>query len=516
MFWQPVIGKIQSLVHNAVDSILVTLTYVALLVAVAHYFGWLDRWIWFVVETESKKILNSAKVTMGSFQVDWSEILRGKITFHASNVVVHTPQRDEWMWESPLIARVGKASVECNAPITIFHEVVLGREIPIEAYTIQLSDLQVFVERRESVINVYLLNKTLILPPPPPRIKHQGLVVSDPTKGNGGTNATSSNHQERAGNALSPQSASTLTSLEANCDTKLPDVVDQEEARLLAEKNRSSARGSALPPQDAADHHNEQARRLVNEMVHAVQDLSRAATRGELPGAIKQQGLELVDRLRGFRRQDNVEEGLRVMQQFGKVAVESFQNAPKFIIPQPDNNVEKKKVYVRVGRVAIRDLRIFTKDSWIKASHDDNETNSANGIPLAGGTASLSQMGPTQSATPSTISSTGNVGGNVEGGTGSWNKPIFIERMVVRASELCPPMSMKDDQDLPAIYQSADRVAEVVWRRLLAEMAKSNTGKLFSTAMGEVLSAMLTTPNPPASASASGAAGSALAPSPLV
>jgi hypothetical protein len=68
--------------------------------------------------------------------------------------------------------------------------------------------------------------------------------------------------------------------------------------------------------------------------------------------------------------------------------------------------------------------------------------------------------------------------------------------MVVRASELCPPMSKFDINELPAIYQSADRVVDVVWRRLLAEMAKSNTGKLFSAAMSEVLSVMMTNPQP--------------------
>jgi hypothetical protein len=55
---------------------------------------------------------------------------------------------------------------------------------------------------------------------------------------------------------------------------------------------------------------------------------------------------------------------------------------------------------------------------------------------------------------------------------------------------------MKDSQELPAIYQSIDRVIEVVLRRLVAEMAKSNTGKLLSVSMGEVLSVMMSNPQP--------------------
>lgn len=500
------IGIVQNLVEKVVHSVLVTLIYLALLLAVGHYFGWVERWIWFVLESESKKILNSTNVTMGSFQLDWSNVLQGKIILHASNVVIHTPRRDEWMWESPLIARVGKATVECNAPVTAFHEVVLRRQIPIEAYSVQVSDVQVFVERRESVFNVYLLNPTLILPPPPQRGKHQGLVGTNGSRGPGGSDTTTSNHQEDVATLepVATDAASLSTSKDRDCETSPMNIVQPE-------RSPSNANGAVSPSQEA-DHHNEQAKKLVNEMLHAVRDLGRAATRGQLPGAIKLQGLELVDRLRGFRQQDNLEEGLRVMQHVGKVAVESLQNAPKFISPQPDNSIKKKVVYARVGRVVIRDMRIFTKDRWIKASHDDNETNSVNATQQVGATAPTggpSQIGAAKSGTASVTS--GSAIANTDSGNGSWNKPIFIERLVVRASELCPPMSMKDDQDLPAIYQSVDKVAEVVWRRLLAEMAKSNSGKLFSTAMGEVLNAMLTNPN---SASAASATGSVAAPPP--
>ncbi|MGK3742689.1 MAG: hypothetical protein ACI90V_009545, partial [Bacillariaceae sp.] len=78
---------------------------------------------------------------------------------------------------------------------------------------------------------------------------------------------------------------------------------------------------------------------------------------------------------------------------------------------------------------------------------------------------------------------------------GSWNKPIIIERMVLRSSELSPSLSSSDNHNLPAIYHSIDKIIEVVLRRLLVEIAKSNTGKLFSTAMSEVLSVMVLNPH---------------------
>ena len=71
-----------------------------------------------------------------------------------------------------------------------------------------------------------------------------------------------------------------------------------------------------------------------------------------------------------------------------------------------------------------------------------------------------------------------------------WNKPIVIQSLVVRAAEMCPPMSLKDDDDLPAVYQTIDKVLDILWRRLLAEIAKSNAGRLFSTAMFEGLNLM--------------------------
>lgn len=398
--------------------------------------------------------MNGAKVTVGSFQIDWSQSLQGKITLHASNVVVHTPKREEWQWESPLVARVGKASVECNAPICIFHDFFLKKELPIEAYTVIVSDVQVFVERRDSVINVYLLNPTLIVPPPPER------------------------NQVLDNNVIETDDGTTIQS--TTTDERMYDAKSEFSDALSTQPTS----GGDPTTSSGTDHSNEQAKKLVNEMLHAVQDLGRAATRGQLPGAIKQQGLELVDRLKGFREQpqDNLEEGIRVMHQVGKVAVESLQKAPQLILPQPDDNKKGKPVFCRVGRIVIKDMRIFTKDSWIKPEDDPRSTTtSVVGTPSH---SSIVTPGSVKGKDPATMAKSSV--------NASWNKPIFIQQMIVRASELSPPMSLKDENGLPAIYQNVDRVAEIVWRRLLAEMAKSNTGKLFSTAMGEVLSVMMT------------------------
>jgi hypothetical protein len=416
MFWN-LPNKFLSVMDVAIHLCLRSFITLCFLLSLCYYLGWIERWIWWKIEDEASILLNRAKVTIGSFRLDFTEILQGKLTAHVSNVMLHTPQRDEWGWESPLVARIGKAKVECNAPITLFHLVFFKQDLPIELYTLVLSDIQVFVERYESVINVYLMDPCCVVPSPP--------------FPNGKTNEHSA-------------------------------TVDEE---TISNNDENSSSDSSRA--DTGTHH-EKAQQLVDEMLGSVESLGRAARRGNFTQTIRQHGLELADRIReglGKKNRSNADkkqqlaEGVKVLRTAGKVAVKSLQSTPQLIQPERLMLNPKPPPLCRVGRIAITDARIFTKDSWIQLQDEDNTTNSS-----------------------SNTGSSNNKGG--------WNKPIFIESMIVRAAEMCPPMSLKDDDDLPAVYQTIDKVLEIVWRRLLAEMAKSNTGKLFSTAMFEVLNLM--------------------------
>lgn len=445
LFW--VFSRLHLLLERLVYRSLMTLTYVCFFVALAHTFGWLERYIWWCLEKEASKALNDAKVTIGSFRLDWSQILQGKITLHASNVVLHTPLQNEWQWESPLIGRIGNASVECNAPITIFHFVFFRQELPIEIHSIQVWDVQVFVERRDNIFNVYLMDKALILPPPPG------------ASSNNSNTRTHNRVNNSNNNALEPSTAITDSSVQNGTDdnsTKATKPTQQTDGTDNNDDQDDHAR------QQQHQQNKEQAKQLVNDMIHAVQSLGRAAQKGGLQGAIKQQGLELADKLRGMREAPNLEEGVKVIEQVGKVAVESMAST-NILMPQRRDNVVVKPVYARCGRVILKDLRIFTKDSWIKSKPTSLEPREENDSKI-----------------------------DYKKG-GNWNKPIFVESLVVRASEFCPPMSLKDEDGLPAIYQTVDKMVEVCWRRLVAETAKSNSGKLFQTAIGEVLSVMKTT-----------------------
>ena len=469
-----VFGKVHYAVERLISSVLTTLVYVCLALSIAHALGWLERFIWWSLEREARKILNQTKVTIGSFSLDWSKVLEGKIALHASNVILHTPQREAWQWESPLVARIGSASVECNAPITIFHVVFFRKEVPLELYSVKVSDVQVFVERRDQVFNVYLMDPAAILPPPPNPEESSAKSAAGAKDATFDGNDSFSNSLE---NTLQPAAD------EANEPSSNGSIdLSNRSARSTGPALTSDGDGNDDGDESVAQH-KEQAQKLVNDMLQAVQSLGQAAQRGGLQDAIKQQGLELADRLRGFKSAtQQMEQGVRVMEQVGKVAVETLQN-PKLILPQRAANKAPKEIYARVGCIVLKDLRIFTKDSWLKT--DQAETSSK------GSSKTSTKPSPVPTITHS-----------------GWNKPIYIDHMNVRASELCPPLSLKDKDGLPAVYQTMDKIVDFVFRRLLAEMAKTNSGRLFQTAIGEVISFMKsnqTASGPATTASSNGA-----------
>ena len=458
--------------ESIVNSTLRFLLYLSFGVAAAHYLGWLERFIWWTIEKEATKILNKTKVTVGSFRLDWSEILQGKITFHASNVLLHTPHRAVWGWESPVLARVGRATVTLNAPVTIFHEVLLKVKLPIEVYSLFVADVQVFIERHEHVLNVYLCDPAAILPTPPYLHALQPGPAKDAvTDHNQGGDPAAKSVSEQENPPLEKKEAQSSASVDERANGN-----DIDPSNPNSDASDGGDQTTTTPKKEHRDtltQHQEQAQKLVKDMLKAVQSLGRAAQQGSLQSAVKQHGVVLAEQLRNGlsnrTRDANLEQGVAFMEQVGKAAVESLK-APAQILPERRVGDGPAPPEARIGRIVLEDLRIFTKDSWIQLSADvATEPKSNEGAP----TSSKKEEGSKKS---------------VPVGRGSWNKPIYIASLIVRAAELCPPMSLKDEDDFPAVYQRIDKIIEIVWRRLLAEMAKSNGGRLFSTAAGEVLS----------------------------
>ena len=361
-----------------------TLAWVSFFVTLAFSLGWTRRLLWFLAEQELRKILNGTPVTIGSVEFD---LLRGKAWF--SNVIVHSPRKDVWQWESPILARIGKLHVETNLAWAIIREWIFFDPIPLEVPLLHLSDVQAFVERRQNIFNFHLLDDKNIIPDP--KIERK--------------------------------------------------IQDKEDIPSIAMEESWD-----LPVDDS----NPKTQQIVEDLVQAMFSVGKAAQEGDLQGVLAEHRHTLKSKLkelRGRNKSEAVQEGVKIVQEVSKAVVETTQNVQQSVNPARKDAVDDEpEVYARFGRVVIEDFRIFTRDHF--------------------GTK-----------------------------TSTWNKPIFLQRVIVRASEFCPSFSAFDERGFPALYQPMDKVIDILIKRILAEMAKTNSGRLFQTALGEMMDMMETTSN---------------------
>ena len=434
--------------------------------AVSYKLGWFDRFIWYSAEKEGAKVLNGTPVTIGAIQVDWSRLAEARVTVNCSNVIIHTPQRELWQWESPLLARIGNITVDCNIPITLFNFLVFRRHVPLELYSVQVSDVQVFVERRQNVLNLYLMDPSLVLPDPTSLANSEKENASLSNGGDSSLAQSTSDDQSTPKHSFSDEERQRSTDEAVESSSSSIQAKDQG-------NDPAHERSSNQLTTSTSDVEQEKAQQLVSDMLQAVKSIGRAAQEGSIQTELHQQGYHWADKLRAGFTGQNRHETAKVIKHVHKAAVQSFQQASQMeqlLVPERRRG-SAKPVKGRVSRIVLEEMRIFTRDSWISTSSTSNsDPDSSRNVSTAA------------SSAPATSSGSG------------WNKPIYLESVVVRASELCPPLSSNDDDGLPAVYQTLDKVGEVVSRRLLAEMAKSNTGRLFSTAFSEVVSYLNTKP----------------------
>ena len=378
--------------------------WLSLLCSVAYYLGWIHRLLWHIAESEISKLLNGTKVTIGNLHLD---VTRGK--FWLSNVVIHAPKRDQFQWDSPVLARVGRLYVQGNLAQCIFSWCVLREEIPADIYTFVASDIQVFIERRHNFFNFFLCDQQVVVP---------------------------ENISELVGE-MDDDEHGPIAAL----------IHDEEESG-----DYNSMNDSLVEHMDAATNPEEKAQMLMGDMLRAI---SRAAKEGSITGALVEHRQKITNQLKALqvtKKSVAMQEGAEIVQHVSEAVRKKTQTVHKVVQPvrkeSSSSHTNKKETTdsVRMGRVQIKDLRIFTQDHWeVEANHKGRRKIL------------------------------------------SWSKPIVIHKVDVRASELCPPLSSKDEHDLPAMYQPVEKCLEVLWRRLLAEGAKTNSGHLFKTAMGEVL-----------------------------
>ena len=417
---------------------------IAFALTAAYYFGWVHRFVLYFLEKEASKILNNTPVTVGAVELD---ILRGNIWI--SDVIIHSPRREQWRWESPALARIGRAYIESNVLAILLRFWLTNEEIPLDLNSIEISDVQVFVERKEQIFNFYLLDPHVNVPDP----------VWDESE-----------------------------------DRQLPAAREDEEDSSwmhLSTTETASATSSNTALASGNDEDVNAAQKLVDDMLRAI---GRAAKKGTIQEALSESRLSITNHLRALQQSTSkstqvMQEGVKLVQHVSKQFAEKERQLQKVVQPSRKPSKKDKIVYARVGRIILLDARIFTRDFFFEGEdrsrrgvandNDGDDDSDVDGDDNDKTSTAASAVSTTTTAASASMQL-----------SSSWGKPIHLKRVFIRASDLSPSVMIKDTSHAlqpPAVYQPLDRVIEVIQRRILAEIAKSNTGRVFQTALGEMV-----------------------------
>jgi hypothetical protein len=456
---------------------------------VVYCTGWLHRFLWFMAEREATKILNGATVTSSTFQID---LFRGKVCI--SNLIIHAPKQDTWQWEAPVFARIGKVYVEANLVSCLFSLWFLWEELPLDFYTIAVSDIQVFIERKHNVYNFLLLDPHVVVPvPPQPSISTERIIRDEDEEIVFVENLDDDFEDTDTGTSTNSKDIDSRIAALATTETNTFTNQDEEEkAQHVVEHIVHSVRratvvcGDTNPVVSLLDQYRHMLTNQLKAFTTEKDTSSKASTT-----AIMQDSVNLIKHVTA------------------NIAEKTVQ-AKQVIIPARRSLPGERPVYGRVGRLLLQDMRIFVRES-----HPFN----SNGEPVAD---EKNVHEPNTKATANSMKAENY--SNMS--STAWHPPIFIQHVAIRANEFSPPSIAKerrpaskrnvsskkydnmtqkeydeneDNYDvtlMPALYQTMDVYVDIAWKRVLAEVAKSNTGQFFQTAMGEVVNLFVESKEP--------------------
>ena len=428
---------------------------------------------------------NGTPVTIGSLEID---LLRGRIW--ATNVVIHTPKREEWQWESPLICRIGRVYVEHNW-VSSFLAMLLrmvtgqGQKQIIELYTVEVSDIQGFIERKQNIFNFYLMDKLFDLPEPKVILEAEqrakDLQKHQRQEGEENSNDDTDGKQPQQDNV---SEVSTDLNVEQNCVEVVSNLNREQNGSVAGSATASLVQEGKEDLMEVEEHR--QAQQLVDDMFTAVKSIGRnARKRGSLAAAMVEHRAQLTSKLKQFKGTKNksasMQEGVKVIQRVGKAVAKKTKDI-QTVMPKmpPRREANEVLIFARVGRVIVEDARIFTRTSTIGQGKSPSEPSVGPGKPGEG--SAIKQLDK-ETAGDKSKRDTNSKGTfmAVEGLGAKWNKPVGISEIVLRSSELCPPNSLLDENGLPAIYQPVDKILDVILKRALVGLAQSNTNRFLQT-----------------------------------
>ena len=433
-----------------------------------------------ITEKKISKMANNARVTIGFIDYD---VILGKVTIR--DLIVHTPDRESWHWSSPLIVRIGcvEASFSLISCLDITYY-SLGYPCK-DIYVVEISDVQVFVEKRAHVFNFHLLDPSLALPNPADILS----VSQQPTLVQSGSNL--SNIKEDINESVASSFAGKRSSMSLDVDintsrdTTINDISETRPERIrshsvdLIHTKRNIKGDLDIKGQDGEANAEAKANEIFSSVLEAVSSLGKAANEGGKEGldrAIRNQKHGFVSQLKKIKQSFDSQgmnqkiattvskdgtkvknvalESVKVIQHLKKAVKKEFKEQVDTI--KTSTSLPKKQGYVkkesmdrfRFGWIFIRDARIFTKGVLLRSNVSD-------------------------------LKDTSKAENKVDG----WSKPILLKNVPINGSDLV-------SAEHPCIGNTMDKIVDILIKRMVTEMAKSNSGRLLQNTMGELFAWM--------------------------
>lgn len=426
--------------------LLLRLVFIATaIISLLHQSGALRRYAIKFAEEEISKNMNGALVTLSDVQVD---LLRGKVIVH--DFIVHNKERDDWEWDSPCLVRVGRieASLNFASVIQLPH---IGRILDhsfFDIYTVLVEDVQMFVEKRENVFNFHLMDPSLAIPDHGPIMKEYNKrkerdALLDSAKNNNSPKSQGVDAEEQRGDAASGR------------DVRSPLREKEDEANKIIEKLVGSVSNLGKAVGEGGSQGLKVA--LINQKDSLVKNLKELHSMSPASPFQRKGNDHKEDWSRQKKKMKSLGNALgEVVQQ----NVSDIKHQMGFLQKPPPRKEGWKSGapdYIRVGSLMLREVRIFTKHVLV---------------------------GKVDEATIESPEVT-----NVDNHIAGWSRPIVIYELALTGAEMSPSMSARDPQTgMPVVGIPMDRFLDIIFKKLMAEVAKYNTGRLFQTAFGDVFS----------------------------
>lgn len=417
------------------------------IISLLHQSGALRRYAIKFAEEEISKNMNGALVTLSDAQVD---LLRGKVVVH--DFIVHNKERDDWEWDSPCLVRVGRIEASMNFA-SVVQLPYVGRILDhsfFDIYTILVEDVQIFVEKRKNVFNFHLMDASLDIPDHDPIMKEYNKrkerdALFDSAKNNRNTlnNAKSQDAEEQRGDAASGR------------DVISPLREKEDEANKIIEKLVGTVSNLGKAVGEGGSQGLKVA--LINQKDSLVKNLKELHSMSPASAFVRRGN----DHKEGWSQQKNKMKSLgNALGEVVEQNVSDIKHQMGFLQkppPRKEGWISGAPDYIRVGSLMLREVRIFTKHVLV-------------------GKVEESTIEPPEL-------------GNVDHHVAGWSRPIVVYELALTGAEMSPSMSARDPQTgMPVVGIPMDRFLDIIFKKLMAEVAKYNTGRLFQTAFGDVFS----------------------------